>query len=194
MRYRCFGLINEQLKCSYFAGAYILFLFWGNIVSKLWKFPFQWCTICRQSSNCDVVINCQTCKPTCRWRDFFRSESETLVWSKSFLPKYDILWCFLKANHNGGGCFSFVKCVSDFTVGGGFWGPPPDIFLVKIVQNRVIIDKINMEMALSWKPEIACTWREKLGLPFWTWKWFRFFKYLHYVSYWRAERARKKWK
>ena len=50
---------------------------WGNMVSKLWKFPFQWCTICHQSSNCDLVIHCQTCKPTCRWRDFFRNESET---------------------------------------------------------------------------------------------------------------------
>ena len=27
--------------------------------------------------NWDLVINCQTCKPTCRWCDFFRNESET---------------------------------------------------------------------------------------------------------------------
>ena len=30
------------------------------------------------------------------------------------------------------------------------------------------------------------------GVTLWTWKWFGFFKYLHYVWYWRAKRARKK--
>ena len=46
------------------------------------------------------------------------------------------------------GCFSIVKYVSDVTVGGGggLGVLPQKIFCLNGVSNRVILDKINMEI------------------------------------------------
>ena len=40
--------------------------------------------------------------------------------------------------------------------GGGVWGSSPRKKMVYMVWNCVILDNINMEMGLSWKPGIVC--------------------------------------
>ena len=50
-----------------------------------------------------------------------------LPWKQLFFYKYDIPRCFLWAKRIRDDCFSFVKCVSDVTVGGGL-GVLPQIF------------------------------------------------------------------
>ena len=67
-------------------------------------------------------------------------------------------------------CFSFVKCVSGVTVGGGSGGlgsSPKKIFGLNGVKS-CNVSKINMEMALSLKPGIVCMTGE--GIILGTWK------------------------
>ena len=49
---------------------------------------------------------------------------------------------------------------------GGYGSPSPEYFWWKWCKNRVIVDKINMEIALSWKPGIVCMTGE--GITLWT--------------------------
>ena len=83
----------------------------------------------------------------CHWNSFSVNILFFLSPGKTHLKRWD-------------DCFNFIKCVSGVTGGGGSGVVLPHNFLVKMLSNPVILDKINMEMALSRKPG-KCVWREK---------------------------------
>ena len=89
---------------------------WGNIVSKLWKFPFQWCTICCQSLNCDLVINIAKLAN--------RDVNDTIFFAIRVRPHF--------------GLFGFFLCHSTFVLFDPMLFRPLDIFNLLTLRSHVI--------------------------------------------------------
>ena len=88
---------------------------------------------------------------------------------------------FSRQNHIRGVCFSFLKCVSDFTGGGGGGSGvlPREIFGLNCVQScNFWQNKHGTGTFMEAKDSV---YDKRSANPFWTWKWFGFFKYWHYV-------------
>ena len=79
----------------------------------------------------------------------------------------DIPRCFLQAKTHSGWLFKLCKigkCVIYVTVGGGGAGVLPQKFLVLNGVKSCVLDKINIEMARSWKPAIVCMTGERITI------------------------------